>query len=69
MALTKETVIDHIEVIEGGHIQVRRAEYVLENGVRIAGPKYSRVSYLKGSNISSEDAKVQAVANAAWPLY
>ena len=64
--LTKETVIDQIEVTEHGNIQVRRASYILEDGKRISGPTYHRVAYMKGQDISKEDPKVQAIATAVW---
>lgn len=66
MALTKELVIDQIEILEGGHIQVRRATYILEDGVRIAGPSYHRVAYVPGDDIKGEDPTVQAHARTAW---
>jgi len=66
MALTKHTVIDKIEILELGHIQVRRAAYVLEDGVRIAGPAYHRVAYAPGANIANEDLKVKAIAVTVW---
>lgn len=42
MALNKVTILDKVEVVEGGHIQVRHATYVEDNGTRIAGPEYHR---------------------------
>lgn len=66
MILTKETVIDKIEILEGGSIQVRRASYILEDGVRISGPSYHRAAYSPGADITGEDAKVQAHATTAW---
>lgn len=64
--LTKETVIDKIEILESGHVQVRRATYVLEDGVRISGPNYHRVAYDPGANISTEDVRVRNHAKTAW---
>lgn len=66
MALSKETVIDKIEVLEAGHIQVRRATYITENGVRIAGPIYHRVVYDPGVAIDAEDSRVKTIAAAVW---
>ena len=66
MALTKVTVIDKIEVLEMGHVQVRRAMYIEENSDRIAGPLFSRVAYEPGADIANEDAKVKAVASVVW---
>ena len=65
MALTKETVIDQIEILEYGHVQVRRATYVVEDGERtLLG--YHRVAYEPGRDVSAEDPKVQRVAAFIW---
>ena len=74
MALTKETIVDKIEVIENGIVQVRTATRVLEDGVQLS-QAYSR-HFLEPSckdsgswadtDISGEDARVQAVATATW---
>ena len=97
MALTKETVVDKIEVLEMGQVQVRTATRVKEDGAvlstsfhrHVVEPQY-RTGFVKaqdaytdidGNNvaavsgnagtwnntdISGEDARVQAVANATW---
>ena len=74
MALTKETVVDKIEVLEMGQVQVRTATRVLEDGVQLS-QSYSRhvlaPSVKSGdtwgdTDISLEDARVQAVATATW---
>lgn len=64
MALTKDTVIDKIEVDENGGISVRRAIYILEDGKRIAGPMYHRTAFAPDADVSSEDAKVRRIATA-----
>ena len=74
MALTKETVIDKIEVLELGQLQVRRATRVKEDGVVLSTSFHRHVLYpstkASGSwadtDISGEDARVQAVATATW---
>jgi uncharacterized protein (DUF2345 family) len=97
MALTKETAIDKIEVLEMGQVQVRTATRVMEDGVQLSSsfhrhvvePCY-RTGYVKAqdaytdgdgneveavagnagtwndTDISGEDAEVQAIANAKW---
>jgi len=74
MALTKETVVDKIEVLEMGQVQVRTATRVKEDGIQLS-QAYSRHVLapsvkISGSwadtDISGEDARVQAVANATW---
>lgn len=64
MALTKETVVDKIEVLENGALQVRRATYIVEDGVRLPNPAYHRSVVSPGDDTSQEDARVKAVAAA-----
>ena len=66
MALTKDTIIDKIEVLEDSSIQVRRATYILEDGVRISGPIYHRSAHTPGSDISNETPRVKAIAAVVW---
>ena len=74
MALTKEVVIDKIEVLELGQVQVRTATRVLEDGVQLSSSFHRHVvvpsTKTGGSwgdtDISGEDARVQAIANAKW---
>jgi len=74
MALTKEIVVDKIEVLEMGQVQVRTATRVLEDGVQLSSSFHRHVvnpsTKASGSwadtDISGEDARVQAVANATW---
>ena len=65
MALTKETVIDKIEVLESGAIQVRSAIRVLEDG-EVLSTSYHRHALSPGDDLTNEDPKVAAVATAAW---
>jgi len=97
MALTKEIVVDKIEVLELGQLQVRTATRVKEDGAvlstsfsrHVVEPRY-RTGYVKAqdaytdsdgndvaavtgqagtfndTDISGEDARVQAVATATW---
>ena len=65
MALTEVKVIDKIEVVERGHIQVREATRIMKDGEQIA-QTYHRWSYAPGSDISEQPANVQAIAAAAW---
>ena len=74
MALTKETVVDKIEVLEMGQVQVRTATRVKEDGTLLSTSFFRHVlepSTKTGdtwgdTDISGEDARVQAVANATW---
>jgi len=74
MALTKEVVVDKIEVLEKGQVQVRTATRVMEDGVQLSSSYHRHVlapSIKSGdtwgdTDISGEDAEVQAIANAKW---
>ena len=74
MALTKETVVDKIEVLEMGQVQVRTATRVMEDGVQLSSSFHRHIVApsvkISGSwtdtDISGEDARVQAICNATW---
>jgi hypothetical protein len=74
MALTKETVVDRIEVGEDSQLQIRTATRVMEDGVQLSSSFHRHVlapSTKTGdtwgdTDISGEDARVQTIANAAW---
>ena len=74
MALTKETIVDKIEVLEMGEVQVRTATRILEDGVQLSQSYHRHVvepsTKVSGSwadtDISGEDARVQAIATATW---
>ena len=74
MALTKETVVDKIEVLEKGQVQVRTATRILEDGVQLSSSYHRHVlspsTKTDGSwgdtDISGEDSRVQAIATATW---
>jgi hypothetical protein len=61
MALEKVTVVDRIEVIENGCVQVRTKTAIKEDGVEISS-KFHRHVVVPGADVSGEDAKVQAIA-------
>lgn len=65
MELIKQSVIDQIEVTRLGFVQIRRADFVIRDGVEIA-KTYHRHSLAPGADLSNEDAKVVAIAQAAW---
>jgi len=74
MALTKEAVVDKIEVLELGQVQVRTATRVLEDGVELSSsfhrhflePSIKIDGSWADTDISGEDARVQAICNATW---
>ena len=61
MALTKQTVVDKIEIVgKYSHIQVREAEQILEDGV-IISQTYHR--YVVAPGETSSDPKVLSIIN------
>lgn len=65
MALIKETVVDKIEILENGAVQVRCAVRVLEDGV-VLSQSYHRHVLQPGDDLTDEDSRVVAIAEAAW---
>ena len=65
MALTKETIVDKIEVLEMGQVQVRTATRVLEDGVALSS-SFHRHVLAPGDDLTEQDAKVSAIATATW---
>jgi len=65
MALTKEIVVDKIEVLEMGQVQVRTATRVLEDGA-VLSSSFHRHVLAPSDDLTNEDPKVVAIANATW---
>jgi hypothetical protein len=65
MALTKETIVDKIEVLENGTIQVRCATRVLEDGALLSSSFHRHVLH-PNQDLTDEDPKVVAIAQATW---
>ena len=65
MALTEKTIIDKIELIENNSIQVRTATVIEKDGIELTRTFHRHV-VVPGADITNEDPKVQAIANAIW---
>ena len=63
MSLSKKTIVDFIEVTEGGHVQVRTATRIMEDG-KVLSQSFHRHVVSPGQDYSAEDARVQAVCAA-----
>jgi hypothetical protein len=61
--LEKIEIVDRIEVIENGSVQVRTKTAIKEDGVEISS-KFHRHVVAPGDDYSSEDARVQAICAA-----
>jgi hypothetical protein len=65
MSLKEKTSIDKIELVENNSIQIRTATIIEKDGVEIA-KTFHRHVVCPGDDITNQDAKVQAIANAIW---
>lgn len=65
MALTETTKVDQIELTETNTIQVRTATIIERDGIEISRTFHRHV-VAPGNDVSTEDPKVQAIANAIW---
>ena len=75
MAITKTIENDKIEVVNKWNVQVRTATIIKEDGTELTRSFHRKVlvpgtldasDNLVATNISGEDADVQAICNAAW---
>ena len=63
MALEKIAVVNRIEVVENGSVQVRTKTAIMEDGKQISGTFHRHV-VVPGANYSQEDARVKAICAA-----
>jgi hypothetical protein len=65
MALTETTKVDQIEIVENNSIQIRTATIIERDGIEISKSFHRHVKH-PGEDVTNEDPKVQAIANAIW---
>jgi hypothetical protein len=65
MAITEIKLIDKIEVVGVGHVQVREATKIMKDGEQIA-ETYHRWTLTPGQDVSDQPANVQSICQAAW---
>jgi hypothetical protein len=63
MTLTKEIVIDKIEVIENGMVQIRQATRIMEDGVQLS-QSFHRWTIAPGQDYSDQADNVKAICQA-----
>ena len=63
MVLEKQIVVDLIEVVENGAVQVRTKTAIMEDGKQISGTFHRHV-VAPGDDYSEEDARVKAICKA-----
>ena len=65
MALNKTEVVDKIEVLEMGQVQVRTATRIDEDGT-VLSSSFHRHVLTPDADLTGQDPKVVAIANAVW---
>jgi hypothetical protein len=60
MALTKEILIDKIEIVENGTVQVRQATRIIEDGVQLT-QTFQRWTITPGQDYSTQPDNVKAI--------
>ena len=63
MGLEKNVVVDKIEALENGCVQVRTATRIIDDG-KLIGQSFHRHVVAPGDDYSDEDARVQAICAA-----
>ena len=63
--ITKQIIIDQVEVTEHGFIQVRTATRIIEDGVQLS-QTYHRHCLSPGDDLAGQEAKVAAIAKVVW---
>jgi hypothetical protein len=61
--LEKVQIVDRIEVLENGAVQVRTKTAIMENGQQISGT-FNRHVVAPGDDYNAEDARVKAICAA-----
>ena len=65
MALEKQVAIDKIEVLENNVLQVRQITRIVEDGTELSA-SYHRWALSPADDLTDQDPKVVAIANAIW---
>ena len=65
--LSKNTVVDKIETLENGCVQVRTATRIMDDG-KVVASSFHRHVVAPGEDYSSQDPKVQAICAAVHTL-
>ena len=63
MALEKIEIVDRVEVVENGCVQVRTKTAIMEDGKQISG-NFHRHVVAPGDDYSAQDARVKAICAA-----
>lgn len=68
MALIEQRIIDQIEIVSTyKHLQIREADQIVDDQTgEVKSSKFHRRVLECGSDVSNEDAEIQATANLWW---
>jgi hypothetical protein len=65
MALIEKQIVDLVELVQSNHIQVRTANIIERDGIEVTRTFHRHV-LAPGDDVTNQDPKVQAIANAVW---
>jgi len=65
MALIEKQIVDLVELVQTNHIQVRTANIIERDGIEVTRTFHRHV-LAPGDDVTNQDPKVQAIANAVW---
>lgn len=65
MTIEKVVVVDKIEVLEDGVIQVRQATRIVEDG-NCLSETFHRWVLVPGQDVADQDSRVQSIAGVIW---
>jgi hypothetical protein len=65
MSLSKNIIIDKIEVLENGSLQIRQRTDIIEDSNTLSS-SYQRWTLNPGQDTTGQDPRVIAVATAIW---
>ena len=65
MSISKQIIVDRIEVVENGVIYYRVATRIIEDGAELS-KTYSRTSLTPGQDLTGIPANVVAICNVVW---
>lgn len=65
MALTERTIVDLVEVLSTGQLQVREANLIEKDGTVVA-KNFHRYVLNPGDDVSGKEEKIQNIAAVVW---
>ena len=67
MTIQTNIIIDSINVLANGVLEIRQATQLIDSATNEkVGESFTRWTLNPGDSITSQDPKVQAIANATW---